>query len=91
MPVRTFLVMLATLALARPALATEDEAGRVYPGPFDRVARNFLDSFAGPGLAFQLAGVAATIPAGAAPPIPPSSWGSPARWRCSAGCTSRGA
>jgi membrane-associated phospholipid phosphatase len=60
MPVRTFLVMLATLALARPALATEDEAGRVYPGPFDRVARNFLDSFAGPGLAFQLAGVAAT-------------------------------
>ena len=30
--------MLAALALARPALAAEDEAGQVFPGPFDRIA-----------------------------------------------------
>jgi len=60
MPLRTILVMLAALALARPALAAEEQAGQAYPGPLDRMAGNFVDAFAGPGLAFQLAGVAAT-------------------------------
>jgi len=60
MPLRTILVTLAALVLARPVLAAEDEAGQVYPRPFDRLAHNFADAFTGPGLAFQLAGVAAT-------------------------------
>jgi membrane-associated phospholipid phosphatase len=54
------LCVLAALALARPALAAEDEAGQVFPGPFDRIARNFAESFAGLNLGFQIAGVVAT-------------------------------
>lgn len=57
---RMILCVLAALALARPALAAEEEAGQVFPGPFDRIARNFAESFAGLNLGFQIAGVAAT-------------------------------
>jgi membrane-associated phospholipid phosphatase len=57
---RMILCVLAALALARPALAAEDEAGQVFPGPFDRIARNFAESFAGLNLGFQIAGVVAT-------------------------------
>jgi membrane-associated phospholipid phosphatase len=57
---RMLLVTLAALALARPALAVEDEPGRVFPGPFDRLALNLVDSFAGVNFGFHLVGVAAT-------------------------------
>jgi membrane-associated phospholipid phosphatase len=57
---RTILVALAALALARPALAAEDEARPVFPGPFDRIARNFAESFTGFNLGFQIAGATAT-------------------------------
>ena len=60
MSCRTILVMLAALALARPALAAEEEPGEVFPGPFDRIALNFADSFIGPNLGFHIAAVAAT-------------------------------
>ena len=57
---RGTLFLLAALALARPASAAEEEAGRVFPGPFDRLARHLADSFTGPGPAFLIVGVAAT-------------------------------
>ncbi len=59
MPSRFVLCAVAVLAVARPALADE-AAGQVFPGPFDRLAGNLADSFLGPGMAFQLAAVAAT-------------------------------
>lgn len=55
---RATLFVLAALALVRPAAAAEEEAGKVFPGPFDRLARSLADSFTGPGPAFQIAGVA---------------------------------
>jgi len=47
------------LILARPVLAA-DEAGPAFPGPLDRLGHNLLGGFSGYGLAFHLAGVAAT-------------------------------
>ena len=57
---RMILVMLAALALARPALAAEDEPAPVFPGPFDRLALNLADSFIGVNFGFHIVGVAAT-------------------------------
>jgi membrane-associated phospholipid phosphatase len=53
-------VVVAGPALGRPALAAAEDKGQVYPGPFDRLLRNFAESFAGPGVPFQIASVAAT-------------------------------
>jgi membrane-associated phospholipid phosphatase len=57
---RRTLFVLAAWALARPTAAGAEEAGQVFPGPFDRLGRNLFDSFVGPSFAFQLAGLAAT-------------------------------
>jgi membrane-associated phospholipid phosphatase len=57
---RILLLALVALASARPAFAADQEAGQVFPGPFDRLARNFADGFLGLNLGFQIAGVAAT-------------------------------
>jgi len=57
---RALLVILAGLALARPALADDEGAVQEYPGPFDRVGLNFVDSFVGVNFGFHLTGLAAT-------------------------------
>lgn len=59
MSVRTLLLGLVVLSMARPVRAQE-QTGRVYPGPFDRLGWNVADSFTGLNLGFQLAAVAAT-------------------------------
>lgn len=59
MLVRTLLLGLAVLSLARP-LRAEERAEQVYPGPFDRLGWNVADSFTGLNLGFQLAAVAVT-------------------------------
>ena len=57
---RYILATLAGLALARPALAADEAPGQVMPGPFDGLARNFVNSFAGLNFGFHMAAVAAT-------------------------------
>ncbi|MBN2574353.1 MAG: phosphatase PAP2 family protein [Deltaproteobacteria bacterium] len=53
-------VTLAVLALGRPAVAAEDEPARVFPGPFDHMARHFAGGFLDFNLSFHIAAVAAT-------------------------------
>jgi membrane-associated phospholipid phosphatase len=57
---RYVFAVLASLAFVRPVLAADEEPGRVMPGPFDGLARNFANSFVGLNFGFHMVAVAAT-------------------------------